>query len=86
MRLFSYQDKNKQKRVGLLRAPDAKEFIDLGATDAALPKSLLEIIETAGAMDRVSQLAKAPNAVIQPLVGVNFIPLSISQAKLFAWV
>ena len=39
MRLFSYQDKNKQNRVGLLRAPDAKEFIDLGATDAALPKS-----------------------------------------------
>jgi 2-keto-4-pentenoate hydratase/2-oxohepta-3-ene-1,7-dioic acid hydratase in catechol pathway len=82
MRLFSYQDKNKQKRVGLLRAPDAKEFIDLGATDAALPKSLLEIIETAGAMDRVAQLAKASNAVIQPLAGVNFIPLVDKPSKI----
>jgi 2-keto-4-pentenoate hydratase/2-oxohepta-3-ene-1,7-dioic acid hydratase in catechol pathway len=82
MRLFSYQDKNKQKRVGLLRAPDAKEFIDLGATDAALPKSLLEIIETAGAMDRVAQLAQASNAVIQPLAGVNFIPLVDKPSKI----
>jgi 2-keto-4-pentenoate hydratase/2-oxohepta-3-ene-1,7-dioic acid hydratase in catechol pathway len=82
MRLFSYQDKKKQKRVGLLRAPDAKEFIDLGATDAALPKSLLEIIETAGAMDRVAQLAQASNAVIQPLAGVNFIPLVDKPSKI----
>jgi 2-keto-4-pentenoate hydratase/2-oxohepta-3-ene-1,7-dioic acid hydratase in catechol pathway len=82
MRLFSYQDKNKQKRVGLLRAPDAKEFIDLGATDAALPKSLLEIIETAGAMERVAQLAQASNAVIQPLAGVNFIPLVDKPSKI----
>jgi 2-keto-4-pentenoate hydratase/2-oxohepta-3-ene-1,7-dioic acid hydratase in catechol pathway len=82
MRLFSYQDKNNQKRVGLLRAPDAKEFIDLCATDAALPKSLLEIIETAGAMDRVAQLAKASNAVIQPLAGVNFIPLVDKPSKI----
>jgi 2-keto-4-pentenoate hydratase/2-oxohepta-3-ene-1,7-dioic acid hydratase in catechol pathway len=47
-----------------------------------LPKSLLEIIETAGAMDRVAQLAQASNAVIQPLAGVNFIPLVDKPSKI----
>ena len=44
MRLFSYQDSNKNKRVGLLRDKDSSEFIDLSATDANLPNTLLEII------------------------------------------
>ena len=76
MRLFSYLDQNKQKRVGLLRATDSKEFIDVAATDPSLPASLCDIIATEGAMARVGQLLTQPSAVIRDLAGVTYIPQS----------
>jgi 2-keto-4-pentenoate hydratase/2-oxohepta-3-ene-1,7-dioic acid hydratase in catechol pathway len=75
MRLFSYQDQAKQQRVGLLRGVDSPDFIDLAASDASLPKSLLGILETTGAMDRVAQLASDGKAVIGQIKDVTFLPV-----------
>lgn len=82
MRLFSYLDKNNQKRVGVLKAPGSQEFVDLVATDATLPKSLLEIIETPGAMARAQQATQSASAVVQSLKGVRFIPLIDRPSKI----
>jgi 2-keto-4-pentenoate hydratase/2-oxohepta-3-ene-1,7-dioic acid hydratase in catechol pathway len=82
MRLFSYVDKNNQKRVGVLKAAGAQEFVDLAATDATLPKSLLEIIATPGAMARAEQATKSASAVVQSLKGVRFIPLIDRPSKI----
>ncbi len=82
MRLFSYQDSNKNKRVGLLRAKDSSEFIDLAATDASLPTTLLEIISNGHAMSHIASLANKPAAVIQSIQGVNFIPLVDRPGKI----
>lgn len=82
MRLFSYQDKNNQKRVGVLKAVGSQEFVDLAATDASLPKSLLEIIATPGAMERAGQAAKSATAVVQSLKDVRFIPLIDRPSKI----
>lgn len=82
MRLFSYQDSNKNKRVGLLRAKDSSEFIDLAATDASLPNTLLEIIASGNAMSHIAALAKNPAAVIKSIHGVNFIPLVDRPGKI----
>lgn len=82
MRLFSYQDKNNQKRVGVLKAVGSQDFVDLAATDASLPKSLLEIIATPGAMERASQAAKSASAVVQSLKDVRFIPLIDRPSKI----
>ncbi len=82
MRLFSYQDSNKNKRVGLLRAKDSSEFIDLSATDANLPNTLLEIISSGNAMSHIAALAKNPAAVIKPMQDVKFIPLVDRPGKI----
>ena len=82
MRLFSYVDKNNQKRVGVLKAAGAQEFVDLAATDATLPKSLLEIIATPGAMARAEQATKSASAVVQSLKDVRFIPLIDRPSKI----
>ena len=82
MRLFSYLDQNKQKRVGLLRATDSKEFIDVAATDPSLPASLCDIIATEGAMARVGQLLTQPSAVIRDWAGVTYIPLVDNPGKI----
>lgn len=82
MRLFSYQDSNQQKRVGLLRAKDSSEFIDLSATDAKVPSTLLEILSTPQAMSHVASLAKSASAVIKPVDGIRFIPLIDRPGKI----
>ena len=82
MRLFSYQDQSQQKRVGLLRAKDSSEFIDLAATDASLPKTLLDVISTAGAMTRIAELAKSSTASIKSIQGIKFIPLVDNPTKI----
>ena len=82
MRLFSYQDQSQQKRVGLLRAKDSSEFIDLAATDASLPKTMLEIISTAGAMDRITQVSKSATAVVKAVQSVQFIPVIDNPSKI----
>jgi 2-keto-4-pentenoate hydratase/2-oxohepta-3-ene-1,7-dioic acid hydratase in catechol pathway len=82
MRLFSYLDKNNQKRVGVLKATGSQEFVDLAATDATLPKSLLEIIATPGAMARAQQATQSASAVVQSLKGVRFIPLIDRPSKI----
>jgi len=82
MRLFSYQDSNKNKRVGLLRDKDSSEFIDLSATDSSLPNTLLEIISSGHAMSHIATLAKNPAAVIKSLQGVQFIPLVDRPGKI----
>lgn len=82
MRLFSYQDKSNQKRVGVLKSAGSQEFIDLAATDASLPKTLLEIIATPGAMERVKQAAQSPKAVVHTLNGIRFIPLIDRPSKI----
>ena len=82
MRLFSYQDSNKNKRVGLLRAQDASEFIDLSASDASLPNTLLDIIASEHAMSHIAALAKNPAAVIKSIQGVKFIPLVDRPGKI----
>lgn len=82
MRLFSYQDKNNQKRVGLLKAVGSEQFIDLAATDPTLPKSLLDIIATPGAMERVQQAGKNVAAVVGSIKDVRFIPLIDRPSKI----
>ena len=82
MRLFSYQDSNKNKRVGLLRAKDASEFIDLSATEASLPNTLLDIIASEHAMTHIAALAKNPAAVIKSIQGIEFIPLVDRPGKI----
>jgi len=82
MRLFSYQDKNNQKRVGVLKAAGSQEFVDLAATDATLPKSLLEIIATPGAMARAKQASQSAKAVVQTIKDVRFIPLIDRPSKI----
>ncbi len=82
MRLFSYQDSNKNKRVGLLRDKDSSEFIDLSATDANLPNTLLEIIESDHALEHIASVAKNPAAVIHSIQGVQFIPLIDRPGKI----
>jgi len=82
MRLFSYLDKNNQKRVGVLKAAGSQEFVDLAATDATLPKSLLEIIATPGAMARAKQAAQSAKAVVKTLKDVRFIPLIDQPSKI----
>lgn len=82
MRLFSYQDKNNQKRVGLLKAAGSEQFIDLAATDPTLPKSLLDIIATPGAMERAQQAGQNTSAVMGSLKDVRFIPLIDRPGKI----
>ena len=82
MRLFSYQDSNKNKRVGLLRDKDSSEFIDLSATDANLPNTLLEIIASDHALEHIASVAKNPAAVIHSIQGVQFIPLIDRPGKI----
>lgn len=82
MRLFSYQDSNNNKRVGLLRAKDSSEFIDLSATEPSLPGTLLEIIASGQAMSHIATLAKNPGAVIKPIEGIKFIPLVDRPGKI----
>ena len=82
MRLFSYQDQGQQKRVGILRAKDSSEFIDLAATDASLPTTLLEVISTAGDMARIAELAKSSTASIKAVQGIKFIPLVDNPTKI----
>ncbi len=82
MRLFSYQDSNKNKRVGLLRDKDSSEFIDLSATDSSLPDTLLEMIASGQAMSHIAALAKSPTATIKSLQGVQFIPLIDRPGKI----
>ncbi len=82
MRLFSYQDKNNQKRVGVLKAVDSQEFVDLAATEATLPTSLLDLISTPGAMERAKQAAHSAGAVVQSLKNVRFIPLIDRPSKI----
>jgi 2-keto-4-pentenoate hydratase/2-oxohepta-3-ene-1,7-dioic acid hydratase in catechol pathway len=82
MRLFSYQDKNNQKRVGVLKAVDSQEFVDLAATEATLPTSLLDLIATPGAMERAKQAAHSACAVVQSLKNVRFIPLIDRPSKI----
>ncbi|MDP4970027.1 MAG: fumarylacetoacetate hydrolase family protein [Burkholderiaceae bacterium] len=82
MRLFSYQDKNNQKRVGVLKAVDSQEFVDLAATEATLPTSLLDLIATPGAMERAKQAAHSAGAVVQSLKNVRFIPLIDRPSKI----
>ena len=82
MRLFSYQDKNNQKRVGVLMAVDSQEFVDLAATEATLPTSLLDLIATPGAMERAKQAAHSAGAVVQSLKNVRFIPLIDRPSKI----
>lgn len=82
MRLFSYQDSNQNKRVGLLRAKDSSEFIDLSATDASLPSTLLEIVASTQAMSHIATLTNNPAAVIKSMQGVKFIPLVDRPGKI----
>ncbi len=82
MRLFSYLDKNNQKRVGVLKAAGSQEFVDLAATDATLPKSLLELIATPGAMERAKKVSQSATAVTQSLKDVRFIPLIDRPSKI----
>jgi 2-keto-4-pentenoate hydratase/2-oxohepta-3-ene-1,7-dioic acid hydratase in catechol pathway len=82
MRLFSYQDSNKNKRVGLLRDKDSSEFIDLSATDSSLPDTLLEMIASGQAMSHIAALAKSPTATIKSIQGVQFIPLIDHPGKI----
>jgi len=82
MRLFSYQDKNKQNKVGLLKAGGSTEFIDLLASDPSSPKTLLEIIATPGAMERVAQVGQSAAAVVGLLKDVRFIPLIDRPSKI----
>lgn len=82
MRLFSYLDSNKNKRVGLLRDKDSHEFIDLSATDASLPNTLLEIISRSGAMAHVASLTKKPGAVVASTHDIQFIPLVDNPGKI----
>jgi len=82
MRLFSYQDKNNQKRVGLLKAAGSEQYIDLAATDPTLPKSLLDIIATPGAMERAQQAGKNASAVMGSIKDVRFIPLIDRPSKI----
>ena len=82
MRLFSYQDSNQNKRVGLLRAKDSSEFIDLSATDGSLPSTLLEIVASTQAMSHIATLTKNPAAVIKSMQGVKFIPLVDRPGKI----
>ena len=82
MRLFSYQDQSQQKRVGVLRAKDSSEFIDLAASDATLPKTMLEIISTAGALERVAQVSKSATAVVKAVQSVQFIPVIDNPSKI----
>ncbi len=82
MRLFSYLDKNNQKRVGVLKAAGSQEFVDLAATDATLPKSLLELIATPGAMERAKKVSQSATAVTQSLKDIRFIPLIDRPSKI----
>ena len=82
MRLFSYLDKNNQKCVGVLKAAGSQEFVDLAATDATLPKSLLELIATPGAMERAKKVSQSATAVTQSLKDVRFIPLIDRPSKI----
>lgn len=82
MRLFTYQDQNKNKSVGLLRSPESSEFIDICASDTSLPKSLLDIIAEQGAMDKVAQLAKTSNAVVKNIKDVTFLPVIENPSKI----
>jgi 2-keto-4-pentenoate hydratase/2-oxohepta-3-ene-1,7-dioic acid hydratase in catechol pathway len=82
MRLFSYQDSNKNKRVGLLRDKDSSEFIDLSATDSSLPDTLLEMIASGQALSHIAALAKSPTAAIKSIQGVQFIPLIDRPGKI----
>jgi len=82
MRLFTYQDQNKNKSVGLLRSPESSEFIDICASDTSLSKSLLDIIAEQGAMDKVAQLAKTSNAVVKNIKDVTFLPVIENPSKI----
>lgn len=82
MRLFSYQDKNNQKSVGLLKAVGSEQYIDLGATDPTLPKSLLDLIATPGAMERAKQAGNSASAVVGSINDVRFIPLIDRPGKI----
>ena len=68
--------------MGVLKAAGSQEFVDLAATDATLPKSLLELIATPGAMERAKKVSQSATAVTQSLKDVRFIPLIDRPSKI----
>jgi 2-keto-4-pentenoate hydratase/2-oxohepta-3-ene-1,7-dioic acid hydratase in catechol pathway len=82
MRLFSYKNKNNERGIGILRAKDSEQFVDLCATDPSIPNSLLSFIESDASLNKAKQALSNPNAVIRNLNEIHFETLIDRPGKI----
>jgi 2-keto-4-pentenoate hydratase/2-oxohepta-3-ene-1,7-dioic acid hydratase in catechol pathway len=72
MRLFGFKGPNGYEGVGALSKGDLDTFIDVCATDALIPNSIQDIIQSQGHLDRVSTAIANPKAITSKLNTITF--------------
>ncbi len=82
MRLLSFQDQG-QSGIGWIASAQATEFVDLGLTGAHLPRDMLTLLSTPGAMAAAHAAAlQAPASAIKPLASVRLLPVVPNPSKI----
>ena len=72
MRLFGFKGPNGYEGVGALSKGNLDTFIDVCATDAMIPNSIQDIIQSQGHLDRVSAAIANPKAITSELNTITF--------------
>ena len=72
MRLFGFKGPNGYEGVGALSKGNLDTFIDVCATDAMIPNSIQDIIQSQGHLDRVSAAIANPKAITSKLNTITF--------------
>jgi 2-keto-4-pentenoate hydratase/2-oxohepta-3-ene-1,7-dioic acid hydratase in catechol pathway len=72
MRLFGFKGPNGYEGVGALSKGNLDTFIDVCATDAIIPNSIQDIIQSQGHLDRVSAAIANPKAITSKLNTITF--------------
>lgn len=82
MRLLSFQEHG-QSGIGWVASAQATEFVDLALTGANLPRDMLTLLSTPGALAAAHAAAqKAPASAIKPLASVSFLPVVPNPSKI----
>jgi 2-keto-4-pentenoate hydratase/2-oxohepta-3-ene-1,7-dioic acid hydratase in catechol pathway len=72
MRLFGFKGPNGYEGVGAISKGNLDTFIDVCATDAIIPNSIQDIIQSQGHLDRVSAAIANPKAITSKLNTITF--------------
>jgi 2-keto-4-pentenoate hydratase/2-oxohepta-3-ene-1,7-dioic acid hydratase in catechol pathway len=75
MRLISY-DNHGRAAIGVVKAADATEFVDLGAAGFALAGDMTALLAAPGALAAAKAAAdKAGAGAVKPLAGIRYLPV-----------